>query len=80
MFSWEEISSFGSLRERDRFLTWMRGQIANGLADEVRAPLGGPPDTRDRWFRHVPTGALWRLVPDENPFGPGFWPVREEAA
>lgn len=80
IFSWEEISSFGSLRERDRFLTWMRSQVAIGLAEEVRAPRGGPFGTRDRWFRHVSSGTLWRLVPDENPYGPGFWPVREEAA
>lgn len=80
MFSWEEISSFGSLRERDRFLTWMRSQISNGLAEEVHAPLSGPFGTHDRWFRHVSTGTLWRLVPDENPYGPGFWLVREEAA
>ena len=80
MFSWEEISSFGSLRERDRFLTWMRGQIAGGLAEEVGTPLTGPFGTGDRWFRHVPTGTLWRLVPDDNPHGPGFWSVREQAA
>jgi hypothetical protein len=80
MFSWEEISSFGSLRERDRFLTWMRDQIANGLAEEVIAPAAGPFGTADRWFRHIPTGTLWRLVPAENPYGPGFWAVRDQAA
>jgi hypothetical protein len=80
MFSWEEISSFGSLRERDRFLTWMRDQIAGGLAEEVHAPAAGPFGTADRWFRHIPTGTLWRLVPAENPHGPGFWAVRNQAA
>ena len=32
-------------------------------------------DAGDRWFRHIPTGSLWRLVSDENPYGPGFWPA-----
>lgn len=80
MFSWEEISSFGSLRERDRFLTWMRDQIADGLAEEVHAPTGTPSGAADLWFRHVPTGTLWRLVSAENPYGPGFWAVRDQAA
>ncbi len=80
MFSWEEISSFGSLRERDRVLTWIRKQVADGLAEEVHPPLGGPFGAQDRWFRHISTGTLWRLVPEENPYGPGFWQVREEAA
>jgi hypothetical protein len=72
-FQWELIGNFGSLRERDRFLAWMRSQIRDGLAEEVEAPAGS--DADDRWFVHIPTGSLWRLLSDENPHGPGFWPA-----
>ena len=74
---WEKIDSFGSLRERDRFLAWMEGQIAGGISEEVAPPPGREPEAGDRWYRYIPTGALWRLVPDENPYGPGFWPAYE---
>jgi len=80
MFSWEKINHFGSLGERDRFLTWMRGQIENGLAEEIQAPADEPFDADERWFRHIPSGTLWRLVPIDNPNGPGFWPAHDEAA
>jgi len=56
-FPWERIGNFGSLRERDCFVAWMRGQITSGLAEEIAAPI----DAGERWFRHVPTGSLWRL-------------------
>ena len=73
-FVWERIGNFGSLRERDCFVAWMRGQIARGLAEEI----GAPTDAGDQWFRHVPTGSLWRLIPDDNPNGPGFWPAHDD--
>ena len=72
---WEckRIGNFGSLRERDQFVVWMRGQITDGTAEEIDAPA----DARERWFRHIPTGSLWRLISEENPYGPGFWPANE---
>ena len=75
---WEKIDNFGSLRERDSFLAWMQHQIAAGVCQEVDAPVDQPPQPGDRWFRHLPTGSLWRLVPVENPYGPGFWPADED--
>jgi adenylate cyclase len=74
-FLWEEIGNFGSLRERDCFVAWMQTQIAQGVAEEIEAPAG---DIGERRFRHKPSGSLWRLVPVENPYGPGFWPVDED--
>jgi len=74
-FRWESIGSFGSLCERDHFVAWMRKQIKNGMAEEITAPPGEPFDAGDRWFRHIPTASLWRLVSDQNPYGPGFWPA-----
>jgi adenylate cyclase len=76
-WEWEKIDTFGSLRERDCFVAWMRGQIAERLADEIEAPSDAP---GERWFRHIPTGSVWRLVSDENPLGPGFWPAYEKVA
>jgi hypothetical protein len=76
---WEKIDSFGSLRERDCFVAWMEGQVAIGISEEVGTPPGRLPEPGDRWFRYIPTGALWRLVPDENPYGPGFWPAYERS-
>ena len=73
-FPWERIDTFGSLRELDRFVVWMRRQIADGMAEEIDAPA----DTRERWFRHILTGSLWRLIPDDDPSGPGFWPAHDD--
>ena len=74
-FQWELIGNFGSLCERDHFVAWVRKQINDGMAEEIDAPACEPFDAGDRWFRHIPTGSLWRLVSDQNPHGPGFWPV-----
>jgi len=71
LWEWEKIDSFGSLRERDCFVAWMRGQIADGMAEE----MGAAACAGERWFGHILTGSLWRLIPDENPYGPGFWPA-----
>lgn len=80
MFTWETIGNFGSLRERDCFLTWMQDQIASGVAEEMTASASAAADPGERWFRHIPTGCLWRLIPDDNPYGPGFWPGYDQAA
>jgi hypothetical protein len=78
MFVWEKINSFGSLRERDRFVVWMQGEVARGVAEAIETPSSF--DAAERWFRHIATGSLWRLISDENPHGPGFWPAHEEIA
>jgi hypothetical protein len=61
-FQWEWIGHFGSLRERDYFVAWMQGQIANGMAEELEAPSNEPSDAGERWFRQIPTGSVWHLV------------------
>jgi hypothetical protein len=37
-WEWNRIGNFGSLRERDQFVEWMRGQITDGIAEEMDAP------------------------------------------
>jgi hypothetical protein len=78
VFGWEEIRSFGSLRERDSFVRWMREQIASGMAQEVPASARSEPG--ELLYKHMPTGSIWRLVPESNPYGPGFWRDNEEIA
>jgi hypothetical protein len=77
-WTWEKIDNFGSLRERDCFVAWIREQMASGTAEEIGAPADQPQEPGDRWFRHLPSNSLWRLVPVENPYGPGFWPADDD--
>jgi adenylate cyclase len=76
-WEWKKIGAFGSLRERDCFLSWMRGQIASGISEEIEPPPDQPREPGDLWFRHIPTGSLWRVLPIDNPHGPGFWPAQD---
>jgi hypothetical protein len=75
---WERIENFGSLREQESFCAWLQDEITKGISKEIDAPADQPHDPGDRWFRHLPTGSLWRLVPLDNPYGPGFWPADED--
>jgi hypothetical protein len=77
MFTWETINNFGSLRERDSFLKWLQQQIASGQAAEITPQFQ---DSGERWFQHLATGSVWRLISEDDPYGPGFWPANEEMA
>src|SRR5215468_9824531 len=77
-WEWKKIGMFGSLRERDSFLSWMRGQIASGISEEIEPPPDQPREPGDRWFRHIPTGSLWRVLPIDSSHGPGFWPALDK--
>jgi len=77
-WEWKKIDFFGSLRERDSFLSWMRGQIASGISEEIEPPSDEPSEHGDLWFRHIPTGSLWRLLPSDSTHGPGFWPALDK--
>ena len=74
-FRWEKVINFGSLRELDRFRGWMQDQIAGGQAKEIAPPGNHESGVGDRWFEHIPSGEIWRLVSAEDPLGPGFWPL-----
>ncbi|MEH2569794.1 adenylate/guanylate cyclase domain-containing protein [Bradyrhizobium sp. AZCC 2289] len=77
-WEWKKIGNFGSLRERDCFLSWMQGQIASGISEEIEPPPDQPREPGDRWFRHIPTGSLWRVLPIDSSSGPGFWPALDK--
>jgi hypothetical protein len=72
---WERIGRFSSPRELQRFLKWMGEQIASGVAEEIGTPADQQVITGERWFKHVSSGARWRLAPADGPLAPGFWPV-----
>jgi hypothetical protein len=54
----------------------MRRQLADAVAEEIEPPT--EVESGERWFRHIPTGTLWRLVPVESPYGPAFWAAYDE--
>ncbi|MEK6815229.1 MAG: hypothetical protein AABY65_10875 [Nitrospirota bacterium] len=67
---WESIDDFASLGEFNRFVAWMNDQVKNGLAEEtlVTSPYMGATAFEEKWFRHVATGQVWRLVWPDGPF------------
>lgn len=72
--SWEPIRSFVSPGEFDRFVGYLREQVASGKAAEVAAdPSYGPGEIYGgKWYRSLATGEVWRLVPPDPPFT-GLW-------
>lgn len=67
---WEKVVDFQSLNEFNRFVDWMNEQARSGLAEEVpvRTPYIGATAFREKWFRHVESGEIWRLVWPDAPF------------
>ena len=74
MNDWYEIDGFASPGEFDRFVAYLREQVASGVAEEVPLdPSYGPGEIfGGRWYRHKLTGQTWRLVPPDPPFT-GIW-------
>ena len=74
MNQWYEIRGFASPGEFERFVEYIRGQVRSGIAEETAAdPAYGPGEIfGGRWYRHVASGAVWRLVPPDPPFT-GLW-------
>lgn len=67
---WEEIDSFGTPGEFQRFVRWIAEQITSGTASEVPVTTryGGAKTLHERWFTHADSGQTWRLVAPEPPF------------
>jgi hypothetical protein len=75
--AWERISAFRSLNEFDRFVEWMAVQTTCGTAEEVpveKTYLGGN-TFREKWFRHIASGHVWRLVWPDASFKGVFEPA-----
>jgi len=74
---WEKISDFQSLSEFNRFVEWMADQTESGTAEEVpvkKTYLGGN-TFREKWFRHIESGQIWRVVWPDAPFKGVFEPA-----
>jgi hypothetical protein len=67
---WENVSDFQSYSEFERFVAWMNEQLSSSAAEElpVREPYVGATAFHERWFRHVASGTVWRLVWPDPPF------------
>jgi hypothetical protein len=79
---WEEILGFRNFSEVDDFKNWMREQIELGKAQEIQVNqwyLGDPPPV-ERWFKHLASGEIWRLVEPDPPFYGIFVPVPKKYA
>jgi hypothetical protein len=75
-FHWNEIDHFVSPEEFALFVRWIRDQIDRGTAEELDAPPGQRPVMRERHFKHIPSGTVWRLVLPGQP-AHGFWPTEQ---
>lgn len=67
---WESIDDFASLNEFNRLATWITNQVKDGLAEatSVTSPYMDATTFEEKWFKHVETGQIWRLVWPDGPF------------
>ena len=68
---WEKIANFQSLSEFNRFVDWMSEHVKSGEAQEVpvgKLYLGDCAGFPEKWFLHVASGQIWRLVWPDFPF------------
>lgn len=67
---WKAISDFRSRGEFERFQSWIEAQVASGDAQEV--PVAKPyidaPSFTEKWFKHLASSTVWRLVWPDGPF------------
>ena len=75
---WEEIHGFNSLDEYNRFLRYIEKQVSDKIAEEIDPdPNYGKGEIYGgRWFKHLETGEIWRLIPPDIPFK-GLWELVE---
>jgi hypothetical protein len=74
MTNWEEIHGFSSPREYARFVKYIEDQVLEGVAIERDADrrYGRGMIFGGRWFEHIETQEIWRLVAPDFPFR-GLW-------
>lgn len=74
---WEKISDFQTYSEFERFVAWVEEQVKSGTAEElpVRKPYIGATTFSEKWYRHIASGKIWRLVWPDAPFTGIFEPV-----
>ena len=67
---WDSIDEFRTRGEFERFVSWMAAQVAAGDVEElpVTSSYVGATAFTEKWFRHVASGSVWRLVWPDGPF------------
>jgi hypothetical protein len=67
---WDEIEDFQTRGEFDRFVAWLGDQVSDGKTIEVpvAAPYLGATSFTEKWFEHLGSGMVWRLVWPDGPF------------
>jgi hypothetical protein len=67
---WEKIDDFQSYSEFDGLVEWINNQVISGLAEEffVEKPYSGSVLFEEKWFRHISSNEIWRLVWPDAPF------------
>ena len=77
---WEEIHGFVVPSEYNRFIKYLERQIHNNEVEEIEIDLnyGFGEIYGRRWFKHITTGEIWRLIAPDFPFK-GLWePIRDK--
>tara|TARA_B100000989_G_C19407840_1_gene412919 strand:+ start:472 stop:714 length:243 start_codon:yes stop_codon:yes gene_type:complete len=67
---WKEILDFKNLSEFTQFTSWMEEQVDSGKAKEleVEIPYAGSTAFKEKWFCHISSGTVWRIVWPDPPF------------
>lgn len=66
---WETNAGFQLPSEFARFERWIADQVKAGIAIEIPASAshqGSLPD--EKWYRHLASGEVWRLISPDFPF------------
>lgn len=76
---WKQISDFDGWSEFERFEDWLNEQIAEGFAKEtsVLKLYSEVSCLKEKWFIHIPSAQVWRLVWPEPPFAGVFERLRQ---
>ena len=76
---WKLIDDFEGWVNFNRFLTWIEHEVQLGHAKElpVRNTYLGFTLLDEKWFQHIPSGEIWRLVWPDPPFKGLFEKIEE---
>jgi len=73
----EKIDDFNNLSEFNRFIDWIYERVDMHTIKEVpvKIPYMGTASLEEKWFLHIESDEVWRLVWPDSPFTGIFEPV-----